>query len=397
MKLHSIPPDTAQNASQDPTAEASRRLEIVSGPDGLRRLTPAWEELVARIEQPRFFHQPAWYRGYLESLAPEPDSTLFCAVWVEDQLEAIVPLTRIRRPGAVGLELPRHPHMPLADVVVARSEHLSEYLSLVLQGLARDRPEGWDFIRFAGILVHAPLYRTLAGGEYSSRLHYATGHCDYLEICPYDEMFRRTSSNYRSNLRRARKRLAELPDVHHTRSVAAADLARDFETFLELENSGWKGSQGTAIQVDDRLTEFYRNLTRDFGEDGNCEIHTLWSGSKPLAAEFLLRTSDTLYQLKLAYDEEFSQYAPGNLLLERILQQCHQRGDVRYLNLVSDAHWHTKLRPQRWEVATVLVYQDSLRGQMVRLAHQLRRRGHDFAMRRIRPIYRRLRGKGHQH
>lgn len=373
--------------------DAPLRAEIHRGQSGIDALREAWDALVSRMPHPHFFHQPHWYGSFLATLADDPESMIFCALYRGDCITAIYPLFAEGRK----LTVPYHPHLPMGDVIATTTELAACELAAVLEALDQQLPRRWNVLRFPRLPAFSPLLSAAITVPHPIQDQRLVGHCDYLEITDYETMLKGWSRNLRSNIRRARRKLADLPDVRHTRADSPEQLDDALRTFLDLEASGWKGERGTAIKLDRRLTDFYQELTSRFGVRGECEIHTLWSGDQPLATQFLLRANDTLYELKLAYDENFAEIAPGNLLMEKVLQQCTQRPDIRYFNLVSDAPWHAKFRPQRWEIFDWILYRRPVQGRILRAGNRLRAASRAFAMKRIRPIYRRFRGKGAQH
>jgi hypothetical protein len=111
---------------------------------------------------------------------------------------------------------------------------------------------------------------------------------------------------------------------------------------MRLEAAGWKGRQSTAIQQSPRLTDFYRSLTRRFAETGGLEWHQLKVDGRTIAMEMSFRFGSAVVTPKAAYDEGYSDCAPGNLLFEDSLRHGLSRQDIEELNDVSEAAWQTR-------------------------------------------------------
>jgi CelD/BcsL family acetyltransferase involved in cellulose biosynthesis len=65
-----------------------------------------------------------------------------------------------------------------------------------------------------------------------------------------------------------------------------------------------------------------------------------------MAGQFCLRLGSTLYVLKIGYLEEHAALAPGNMLLERVIQSAtEEAAPIRSFNLISGARWHDDWKP----------------------------------------------------
>lgn len=124
-------------------------------------------------------------------------------------------------------------------------------------------------------------------------------------------------------LRRQRNRLAEHGDVIFTIASAPDEIARDVETFLALEASGWKAKRGTALAQHDGDAAFVRRAVRDAAATGNCEIVTLHAGDTPVASGIVLRHLGCAFYFKMGVDERFAKCSPGvQLTLELTRHLC---------------------------------------------------------------------------
>jgi CelD/BcsL family acetyltransferase involved in cellulose biosynthesis len=153
-------------------------------------------------------------------------------------------------------------------------------------------------------------------------------------------------------------------------------LKQAFTRFLEVEASGWKGKDGTgsAISLDPRIADFYKQLVDRFGARGNCEINLLEVDGRAVAGQFALIVADIMYLLKIGYNEEYSQIAPGNLLLEHTLDRLNSEGLIREVNLVTGVAWHSSWRPTRHRVFRCYCYSSSLPGLVLHAIQKFRNR-----------------------
>jgi CelD/BcsL family acetyltransferase involved in cellulose biosynthesis len=112
-------------------------------------------------------------------------------------------------------------------------------------------------------------------------------------------------------LRRQRNRLADGGDVTFAIASSPADVAAALEGFLELEASGWKGKQGTALAKEAHHVAFIRRAVSELAANSNAQVATLARNGSPIAAGILLRHRRRAYFFKIAYDEAVAKMSPG--------------------------------------------------------------------------------------
>ena len=164
----------------------------------------------------------------------------------------------------------------------------------------------------------------------------------------FDELVGRLSKHFRRNMRSHRRKLESMADVRFV-TATGADTAAEFETFLDVEASGWKGSDGTgsAIRLPPQLIAFYRRLATTLQVDDRCEINAVYAQGRCLASQFCVVSGEDYTILKIGYDEEYARIAPGLLLLERTLERCCQDPEIRRVSLVTDGPWQRDWRPDK--------------------------------------------------
>jgi CelD/BcsL family acetyltransferase involved in cellulose biosynthesis len=191
-------------------------------------------------------------------------------------------------------------------------------------------------------------------------------HSDALPALPFEKLLARMSGNFRSSLSRSRKKLERLSGARVICANRPNQLEAAFTHFLKIEASGWKGASGsgTAIGLDPRLHNFYRQLVERLGPTGQCEIHLLDVGLTPVAAQLGLVFGRRYYQIKIGYDETWAHLGPGNALLEHVLKSYANHPTVKYVDLVSGADWHEHWRPDVRNLVDRFVFRPSARGRL---------------------------------
>ncbi|MTI07322.1 GNAT family N-acetyltransferase [Roseibium denhamense] len=111
-------------------------------------------------------------------------------------------------------------------------------------------------------------------------------------------------------MRRLLRRLEDHGRVTFDSLVAGQAIA-GFEAFLTLEEAGWKGRIGTALNSRPQTAAFARSAIRAKAENGGVRIDQLWAGDTLVAALVLFVEQGQVYSWKIAFDERFAKYSPG--------------------------------------------------------------------------------------
>jgi hypothetical protein len=103
----------------------------------------------------------------------------------------------------------------------------------------------------------------------------------------------------------------------------------NMKTFFDVEASGWKDRENTAIRTDECLRRAYLAAAQD--DDSNCRAHvfTLWAGRDPVSSAYGLVYANHISLLKIGFDERFARYSPGSLLISEVFQYARAAGVAR--------------------------------------------------------------------
>jgi hypothetical protein len=123
------------------------------------------------------------------------------------------------------------------------------------------------------------------------------------------------------------RRLARLKEVGHVEFLNPdADDPKVIRRYLELEAKGWKGRRGTAAVQDARAEGLHLDFAQALAEKKSLSVYELRVSGRTIAMSLNIRQADTVYHWKTSYDEEFSKYAPGNLLFRKLLTDLAVQG-----------------------------------------------------------------------
>ena len=338
------------------------QVDVYRGRAGLAAVSEQWRILLDGLRRKRFFHYYGWWKSYLDSLDREPDAVSIFVVRNAGQPVAILPLKRCTRKWyglrASVWNLPEHPHLPLNDILCGRGVTAADVIAALTRALREHESGSWDVLGFTSVLEESPLAGFVTGTS-SRVVTTLLETCDYLTCHgAYEDIAVEFSRNFRSNLNKARNKLAREQGVDFTSVTDHSGLIRAFAEFAEIEVSGWKGAKGTgtAIKLHPELMKFYQSLIDELSACGAIMINILKVGDRPIASQFCIKDEDTLYVLKLAYDEDWSRVAPGNMLLERVIQEGIRSKGFQYINLVGDPPWFKDWQPNSLSVYNIWLF-----------------------------------------
>lgn len=115
--------------------------------------------------------------------------------------------------------------------------------------------------------------------------------------------------------RRLKRRLADTGRLEHHVAREEEEIRHGVEGFLTLEAAGWKGRERTAMAIDRYRAAFAREAVFRMAERDLCRIHTLTLDGRLIACLIVFIEAGVAYTWKTAYDEAFSAYSPGTLLM----------------------------------------------------------------------------------
>ncbi len=350
----------------------SYRLIVYRGKEGLNSIAEFWIRMTETIRNRHFGHSYYYYLSCLDALGTGAQDISFHTLWSDDQLKAIFPLQlSTRRFSGLStrvLESPSEIYLPFYDVVGDDSDKELNATELFLRLLKQCKEIQWDVLLLKGVVEASRIARELNGSA-RSYLSRPAPHCDYLICQPFDNYKLLLSKNFRGNLRKAQNKLNGRNDVQYMCCRDKNEIKTALSRFVDLETIGWKGQVAGAIAQRPEMRSYYESLVEIFSNEpkGGCEINELWVEGSLTASQICLRLDETVYVLKVAYNEQFANLAPGNLLLAWLIDRCAIGDEMRYVNLVSDTEWHNDWKPnmlQRWDFE---LYRSSLRRNTVQV------------------------------
>jgi hypothetical protein len=282
------------------------------------------DHLCARSVEPNIFFNPRFLAPALPRLE---DKEIRLAV-IRDgdaeksRLRLLVPFSVERPPVPFGVPIMRtwaSPFGPLGTPLVDHDDPegvISDFFSL----LARPHLKLPRVFVLPDVRLDGPFAAILGAFANSRNLTLiATGEAErpFLQSTLEGDDYLRAAlrPHHLRELRRLRRRLAEHGAVEHHVARNPDEIRIGVETFLNLEISGWKGRERTAMAVDRFRAAFAREAVHRLAERDLCRIHSLTLDGKVIACLIVFIESGIAYTWKTAYDEAWGAWSPGTLLM----------------------------------------------------------------------------------
>lgn len=292
----------------------------------LESLIDPWRELAAHAIEPNVFYEPGFALPAAPLLGADVMAGLVWTCGASRQLAGMFPV-RIDR-HRYGVPLPvlvgwTHPYAPLGTPLVHR-EMAEPAIAAWLDHVAHD-PELPDLILMRLVAEEGPFSAALA--SMLARHGCETRTFDRYEralLAPGDErtgyLDRAMTGKRQRDLRRQRRRLAQLGPVSLSEAQGGDEIARGLDEFLALEAAGWKGRAGTAALHNAGVHRFMQHAVASLGREGKASVHRLLVNDTAIAATITLKSGQAAWGWKVAYDERYAAYSPGLLLIAAVTE-----------------------------------------------------------------------------
>jgi hypothetical protein len=130
------------------------------------------------------------------------------------------------------------------------------------------------------------------------------------------------------------------------------------EEFLVMESGGWKGQEGgLAFARDPHTAAWFREWYPGWAAAGRVIMLCLYAGDIPIAMQCYVRGGEGIFCFRTAYDESYSKYGPGAMLIAGGTEYLLEHTDARWIDSSTDKGnaFLLELLPERRSLSTVLI------------------------------------------
>lgn len=325
------------------------RLESARTFNEIDKYADAWNLLALNAPQQHPVLTHSWISAYLKSSLKEGESWFCIFAFDNYELVGILPLL-VRESRFLGnkyllLSTPNYPHTRWVDFLF-KEKYGGRVVQLFASYLNGLRPR---IIRLtmSHVLCNSPTFDILAEGIHGIYSYsYPNG---YASIIPVEGSFndykKRLSKKLTGNLRRSNNSLKKLENYSVIVIEDGKDALEDLLSFASIEQSGWKGKNGTAIKY--KFWKFFEELVQNMGKNGWLEWYFLETENKRIAGYLTIPFGRSAFILKTGYNEEYRFLSPGSFLTEKLIEHIFSTGKYDVINFFTDFEWLLRWNVER--------------------------------------------------
>lgn len=333
------------------------------------RLRARWDELVSQNPLDAPFLRHDFLRLWMENFAPDARLSLWTA-GQEREVELALPLIEHRGlfrgiPARIW-RAPVNVHSCRFDLIAPSKERFPTKLADAFAEALLQRKD-FDVIEVPDVPDDGVFHQIWEkiGAQGFPTFAWPSMNSPWIDLSSGEKGLQLTS-HFRSNLRRRRRKLEAIAPLTLQRCVGGAELEALLEEGLLLEQSGWKGSERTAIACSPVLRAFYSEWARSNALSGELCLYFLRLGERAIAFQFGIASGQTYYLPKVAFDESLGECSPGHVLMDFVVRDLIQRGFERFDFLGPSMSWKLEWTRSSRQHHWLYVFANTRHGKLLR-------------------------------
>jgi CelD/BcsL family acetyltransferase involved in cellulose biosynthesis len=300
----------------------------------LQSIVGDWRELAARALVPNVFYEPAFALAAAPLFGRDVGAVLVWSGTAPRKLLGLFPARRETR--RYGLKLPMlvgwtHPLAPFGAPLVER-EAAEPVIAAWLAHVAGDSeqpgllllpylPEEGPFAAALTAILQRAQMRAADFNHHARALLAPSGdRSAYVEHALGPRQFR--------ELRRTARRLSELGALLFTTATEPNAVAAATDDFLALEASDREGKAGAGAARSGQVGGFVKAAVIALAAEGKAAVNRVFLDGRAIAAAITLRSGDTAWLWKAAYDEALARYSPGVMLAASLTEELVENASL---------------------------------------------------------------------
>jgi CelD/BcsL family acetyltransferase involved in cellulose biosynthesis len=300
----------------------------------LQPIVGDWRELAARALVPNVFYEPAFALAAAPLFGRDVGAVLVWSGTAPRKLLGLFPARRETR--RYGLKLPMlvgwtHPLAPFGAPLVER-EAAEPVIAAWLAHVAGDSeqpgllllpylPKEGPFAAALTAILQRAQIRAADFNHHARALLAPSGdRSAYVEHALGPRQFR--------ELRRTARRLSELGALLFTTATEPNAVAAATDDFLALEASDREGKAGTVAARSSQVGGFVKAAVIALAAEGKAAVNRVFLDGRAIAAAITLRSGDTAWLWKAAYDEALARYSPGVMLAASLTEELVENASL---------------------------------------------------------------------
>lgn len=337
------------------------QVDVIRNLEQLAPLRDAWNHAVAQSEFDSVFVSHEWFYTWAKHFTTDRD--LYVVIARDgNNLLGIMPLLLVRRRHGFWTETELRSMSNTQSYkynFIVRSDGAATTLAAMFQRISQDLT--WtsmilDFVPAQACNI--PLLAQLNHSQFfamRTEFHMAS---PYLSMTgSWEDYLTQRDKKVKKNWDYFERKLEKDGTAELVSITGGDNLEQHISTALEIEESSWKGKQGTAIADSRADTGFYLDLGKAMCKRGEFGLHFLYLNGKPIAFDYCLSHKDHFNVLKTSYDPAYAKDSPGRVLHKKLLRNLFADGTYKIYDLLgaSDA-WKAEWTQEAQTLLQIRIY-----------------------------------------
>ena len=340
-------------------------LKEIRNLDDFEELRTSWDELAEKQNGFTPFLCFDWFKIWLRHFL-QGNKILILLLFKEDEIATIAPFL-IREERFKGIkvrkiELIGNVYSPIRYFLFSELDdgEREKNLSMVFKFFSKIY-NGWDILDFYSIPEENASFEILKKAIGETAFKYIDYFCfgdHYLDEINYsgEEYLKRRPGNISKNVPYRLRRLKKIGELEFRLIKNNDDIDRYMDVYYELYSRSWQKQENTG-------PTFHRTLANMAAAKGWLRLGFLFLNHSPMACQFWICANQQAYILKLFYDENYQQYAPGKILTAEMMKYVIDIDKVKAIDYLHGDEpykkdWMTKFRERRG----IVVFNKNIKG-----------------------------------
>jgi hypothetical protein len=349
---------------QSVTGSPPAGVRVCRSYEELSLFLPEWEDLSEHVIDQNCFYEPSMLLPAIRSFGQQKDLyfvLIFDQTKSNPVLTAFFPLEKRRS----------YKGIPVTTFTLWKHIHCFYCTPLIRRGFEEEALKSFfNWLNGMGIALLELPYVSAEGLFHQSVLDYLyqSQRLAFTTECFTRALLKRKvdaesymeesiSGKKRKEYRRLENRLGETGRLEYIELDSSGNVKMWIDQFLELEASGWKGQEGSALRCKEDEKEFFTDsATKAFEKERLMMIALLLDG-KPVAQKCNFLTTNGSFSFKIAYDEEYTRFSPGVLLELENIRRFHNRSVLQWMDscAITDHPMINRLWKDRRTIQTIVI------------------------------------------
>ena len=309
--------------------------------DALAEYRDQWRQLLDRTEKPSFFQSFEWLEVYWRHFGSGQKLRVL-VTYDNGQPTGLLPLVVLREKTRVGwVRVLTYPLHDWGTYYGPIGPNLQATLQIGLDYLRRS-PRDWDILELRWVHPDTPVFEATAVCVRAAGFQGYKTLWDRTAVAElsgtWQEYLDRRPAKWRSNLRRAERRLRQrgrLTIVHWRPSQLAGDDGSPrwdlYDACEQIASRSWQADCATGTTLSHpSVRPFLRDVHQAACKAGAVDLHVLYLDGQPVSFAYNYQWRGRVEGLRIGYDPAISRDGAGNLLLAKAVEASFQRADWLY-------------------------------------------------------------------